>query len=51
MVFLTPYVMDSQVELDEYARRRKAAGDAGEMWTQVSGSNWPIRPTHRPAAL
>ena len=39
MVFLTPYVLDSPIELEQYARRRKIAGDAGEMWTQgISGS-------------
>jgi general secretion pathway protein D len=34
MVFLTPYVMNSPLELDRYARKRKAASDAGDMWTQ-----------------
>ncbi|NLF21881.1 MAG: hypothetical protein GX590_01855, partial [Lentisphaerae bacterium] len=50
MVFLTPYVMDSQAELDEYARRRKAAGDAGEMWTQGFSSSALADPPDRQTA-
>jgi hypothetical protein len=39
MVFLTPYVMDSPAELEHYARKRKAAGDVGDMWTQGFSSS------------
>ncbi len=38
MIFLTPYVMDSQLELDNYARQRKAAADLGDTTWQQGAS-------------